>query len=203
MSYRLKQGSPDIMLWVCARACVARLVWPAVLNLFIAVIFLCLAAFASASTVSEEYQIKAAFIPKFVRFVAWPNAKNGNRPFVFKVLGENPFGNALEPVNRQKFQGRIGVVKYVDQWERIADDVQVMFISRSMRSHLREILCSRRGVPVLTISDIGGFAGAGGMIELIERDGSIHFIINLDAVRESGLDMNFQLLQLADSVIGK
>ena len=203
MSYRLKKGGSDIMHPVRARACVTQLIWPALPNLFAVVIFLGLAAFASASTVSEEYQIKAAFIPNFVRFVSWPHAKNGNRPFVFKVLGKNPFGNALEPVNRQKFQGRIGVVKYVDHWERIADDIQVMFISRSMKSHLREILRSRKGVPVLTISDIGGFARAGGMIEFTEHDGSIHFIINLNAVRESGLDMNFQLLQLADSVIGK
>jgi hypothetical protein len=202
MSYRLKQGSSDIMLPVCAQACAVR-IWPAVLNLCVAVIFLCSAAFASASTVSEEYQIKAAFIPNFVRFVSWPDAKNLSRPFVFKVLGKNPFGNALEPANRQKFKGGIGVVKYVDQWERNADDVQVMFISRSMRSHLREILWASKGVPVLTISDIGGFARAGGMIEFTEHDGSIHFIINLNAVRESGLDMNFQLLQLADSVIGK
>ena len=85
----------------------------------------------------------------------------------------------------------------------MTDDINVLFISRSMKSHLGEILRNLKGRPVLTISDVRGFSMAGGMIEFTEHGGSIHFIINLNAVREAGLEMNFQLLQLADRVIGK
>ncbi len=153
--------------------------------------------------VSGEYQIKAAFIPNFARFVTWPQACYKKGSFVFLVLGQNPFGASLEPVNRLEFKGLPASVKYTSQWNGITDDVHVLFISRSMKGDFTEVLKSLKGRPVLTISDIKGFARAGGMIEFVMREGSIHFIINLKAVRDAHLDMNFQLLQLADRVIGK
>ncbi len=72
-----------------------------------------------------------------------------------------------------------------------------------MEDELEKILQDIKNRPILTISDIKGFAEAGGMIELLEHDGSIHFIVNIAAIRSSGLAMNYQILQLADKVIGQ
>jgi len=160
--------------------------------------------FISTATgdVSEEYQVKAAFLPNFARFVTWP-WDNKATPLVFEVVGENPFDTALEPVREQSFKGHKAVVKYLANWKGKDGDLHVLFISRSMKGHIRKILKSLKRSPVLTVSDIKGFALHGGMIEFTEHDGSIHFIINLEAVRKAGLEMNFQLLKLADKVIGK
>lgn len=160
-------------------------------------------ASAVSAWVSEEYQIKAAFMVNFARFVTWPDDKNKEIPFVFEVLGENPFGQALEPVNRQQIKGRKAIVRYIPELADLSETVQVLFVSYTMVDQIEKIIKQVNGRPVLTISDIPGFAMAGGMIEFVERDNSIHFIVNLKAVRAAGLDMNYQLLQLADNVIGR
>jgi len=153
--------------------------------------------------VPKEYEIKAAFIAQFVPFVKWPNKKHPNRPFIFGVVGEDPFGNALRPVEKEKFKGRKAKIKYFHSWKDLSKDIDVLFISRSEQNHIKEILQKLKGSPVLTVSDIRGFAKDGGMIEFVNRAGTIHFIINIAAVKNAGLEMNFQLLELADRVIGK
>lgn len=176
------------------------------LSSFITSVILAILLFSVSVTsawVSEEYQIKAAFLVNFARFVTWPENKDKNTPFVFAVLGKNPFGQAMEPVNRQNIKGHRAAVKYISEPADLQETVQVLFISDSMVDQVKDILSRLDRRQVLTVSDIPGFAMAGGMIEFIERDNSIHFIVNLKAVRAAGLDINYQLLQLADNVIGR
>ena len=165
---------------------------------------LCSGSFNSLfASVSEEYEIKAAFIPNFARFTTWPEQDSKTGKFVFLIVGNNPFGQAINPINSQEFYGKKAVVKFAQDWQIPGDDVKVMFISRNMEDELEKILQDIKNRPILTISDIKGFAEAGGMIELLEHDGSIHFIVNIAAIRSSGLAMNYQILQLADKVIGQ
>ncbi len=153
--------------------------------------------------VPKEYEIKAAFIAQFVPFVKWPNSSHKDKPFVFGVVGENPFGKALEPVESQTFKGRKAKIEYFPDWKRLSSNINVLFISRSEQNHMKDILKKLNNAPILTISDIKGFAKNGGMIEFVNRNGTIHFIINIAAVKKAGLEMNFQLLELADKVIKK
>ena len=43
-----------------------------------------------------EYQVKAAFLYNFAKFVKWPDGpgSGGPRPLVITVFGEDPFGDA-------------------------------------------------------------------------------------------------------------
>ena len=161
----------------------------------------CLPSPEVRADVTEEYKIKAAFVPNFAKFVKWPDEVKKGRRFVFEVAGRNPFGAALEPVNGQVFHISRAEVRYVDEWKPPGDDVRVVFISRSLRDSLDTILADLKQRSILTVSDIKGFAQEGGMIELAEREGTIHFIVNLSAIRAVGLNINYQLLQLADRVI--
>lgn len=45
-----------------------------------------------------EYEVKAAYLYNFGRFVEWPNQATaaGGRPFAVCVLGQDPFGQALD-----------------------------------------------------------------------------------------------------------
>src|SRR6478672_2249385 len=51
-----------------------------------------------------EYQIKAAFIYNFAKFVEWPASAlpTPTSPIVIGVLGENPFGDTLEKTVHNK-----------------------------------------------------------------------------------------------------
>src|ERR1700689_1427913 len=71
---------------------------------FSALMVLCLFALGGSlgtfaqTPVSREYQIKAAFLFNFAQFVEWPATTytNAGQPFTIGVLGEDPFGPALE-----------------------------------------------------------------------------------------------------------
>jgi len=54
-----------------------------------------------------EYQIKAAFIFNFAKFVEWPAAAfpKTSSPIVVGVLGENPFHDTLEKNNQKQDRG--------------------------------------------------------------------------------------------------
>lgn len=52
----------------------------------------------------SEYQVKAAFLYNFGKFVEWPanDFASTNAPLVIGVYGEDPFGNDLAEVVRGK-----------------------------------------------------------------------------------------------------
>ncbi len=50
--------------------------------------------------------------------------------------------------------------------------------------------------PVLTVSDIDGFAEQGGIIGLSLNGERVEFTVNLRAARQAGIKLNSQLLRL-------
>jgi len=58
-----------------------------------------------------EYQVKAAFLYSFAKFVQWPDDAFGKPegPFVVGVLGDDPFGAVLD----QTLERPVGVVDYL------------------------------------------------------------------------------------------
>jgi hypothetical protein len=149
-----------------------------------------------------EYEVKAAFLLNFARFVEWP-ARTGAEPFVVSVLGQDPFG----PVLDRAFEGAGGDGR---KWEvrRIArvegaGGTQILFISRSEAPRLAAVLASLRGTPVLTVSDIPDFAQRGGMIGLRLEDRRVRFDIDPAPASASGLRLSSQLLKLARIVSAK
>jgi len=146
-----------------------------------------------------EYQIKAAFLYNFAKFVEWPaQAFPGpTSPMVVGVLGENAFGDNLErairdkTVNNHPFQFK--------QFHSVteATNCQILFISASEKSRLPRILAGLRGTSVLTVSETDQFIKAGGMINFVIEDNRVHFQINDQAAKQAGLKISSKLLSLA------
>lgn len=151
-----------------------------------------------------EYQIKAAFLYNFAKFVAWPDQAfaGENAPFTFEILGKDPFGLSIESLRAQKVGGRSIEILHAKEPDLLRP-CQVLFISASERRNTDTVLKKLRGSPVLTVSDIPGFAGKGGIIEFTVENMQVRFLINLEAARSAGLRINYQLLSVAKEVIGK
>jgi hypothetical protein len=163
-----------------------------------AVPFVPLAPFApaAAAEASAEYGVKAAFLYNFTKFVRWPpGADQGD--LALCVFGENPFGDGLEKlVHGVLLEGRRLVVR------RPADlgalkGCQVLFVSRSERERVREILASVEDAPVLTVSDMDGFLDQGGMIELVVEENKVRFLVRQDVAERHRLEISSKLLSLA------
>ena len=172
-------------------------------------VFLFLVALAFApekiraqSDVSKEYQIKAAFLFHFAQFVEWPSvdSTNADDPFVIGVLGENPFGGALDEIVKGE---TIGNRKITVQYSRSAEDLkncQIVFVCKSEKARLPRILKELNGDNLLTVGECDGFAQHGGVMNFYLEDGKVRFEINPDAAEREKLKISSQLFRLGKIV---
>ena len=79
-------------------------------------------------------------------------------------------------------------------------ECHVAYIAESEDRRLPQLLRAMRKLPVLTVSDIDGFAEAGGMLALVQNDDRLQFEVNRDAATLAGLRLSSQLLKLARTV---
>ncbi len=175
-------------------------------------IVLLLAALASAHSMSApnahaqetlpEYQVKAAYLFNFLKFVEFPSESFDDplAPFVIGVVGDDPFGNALPQVVIGKtVQGRDLVIHLYRTGEDLRG-AHILFISASERKRLPMILSGLRGSSVLTVSDTEGFLEAGGMIQFLNENNRVRFAINADATSRANLKVSSKLMSLAKIV---
>jgi hypothetical protein len=152
----------------------------------------------------DEYDVKAAFLFNFAKFIEWPeSAMNSEKVrFTLGVLGADPFGGALLEVARGKtLNGRAVEVRQGRTVSELAG-CDVVFLAASEEKRIERHLEALGGTPALTVSDTAGFARRGGMIELYLDGNRIRFAINLKAMREAGLEPSSKLLALARIVDG-
>lgn len=165
------------------------------LNLIFAIGLRC----AAQSPPPTEYQIKAAFIFNFVKFVAWPSQTFATEesPIVVGVMGSNVFGDNLEQaLHNKRINNR--PLQY-EVFNSIAEitNCQVLFISASEEKRFHEILGALQSKSVLTVSESDRFIDAGGMINFVIEQNRIHFQVNNAAAKSAGLKISSKLLDLA------
>ncbi len=158
-----------------------------------------LEARAEDSSVSSEYLIKAGFIYNFANLVQWPSNAfaQPDSPIVIGILGEDPFGTILDRVlEGKKVNGRVFLVKRL---KSVLDlkECHIVFVSSSEMTRLAEAIHSVKGMPILTIGEIPGFAKRGGIINLVLEDNKVHFEVNVEAAKEADLNISSRLLALA------
>ncbi len=150
----------------------------------------------SAQTVPLEYQVKAAYLFNFTKFVEWPSeAVAADAPFTICVAEENPFGPALATtLNGELFQGHRLMTRVVHDMH---PSCQVLFIPRNVPPG--PFLRKARTSPVLTVGETREFLTQGGIINFILEDGKVRFEIDQEAASRAGLRISSRLLKLAPS----
>ena len=154
-----------------------------------------------AEELSQEYQLKAAFLVNFARFITWPEQAfpADRQEFIICVVGTNPFGSALSGVEVKKISGRTVRVVFVDSYKKIPL-CHLLYVSRSEEYNLDNLNANLGRTAVVTISDIPGFVKAGGSIEFVSKDNRLSFIIHHSAMKQQGVLASASLLDLAASV---
>ena len=146
-----------------------------------------------------EYELKAAFLYNFAKFVEWPpEAFAGDRsPLTICVHGTDPFGDTLDNVVRGESLGERSLLVQRPESLDGLRDCHVLFVSRSERTRFAEILSRVQGEPVLTVGDTDGFLKAGGVISFVLEENKVRFQINPEAAERSRLKISSKLLRLA------
>jgi hypothetical protein len=149
----------------------------------------------------SEYDVKAAFLYNFAKFVEWPERSFSGQssPLVIGILGEDPFGRTLELlIQGRTVRERNLVVQHCSRVEDAASS-HVLFISTSEEEHLDEILRRLRNTSVLTVGETGDFERRGGIIRFTLRGNNVRFAINDKAARQADLKISSHLLRLAET----
>lgn len=172
-------------------------------------IMLCTSAMASATpmqagtlTRASQDALEAAYIYNFIRFTSWPD-EGDDAPATVLVAGDDRVRAAMQKIAAEA--NRSGYPRLrIDPCVRLSclARPQVVFIGSDQEPHLQQWLDKARGQPVLTVSDIPGFADRGGMIELVRHRNHLSFRINRQAIEAAKLYVSAQLLQLGE-VIGE
>lgn len=168
-------------------------------RLYVSLAAACLMATARlvAQGTVPEYQLKAAYLVNFARFVSWPPAGVDGEEFTFCVLGADPFGAALDATvadvtvdGRRAMPRRLAAIGGME-------GCRVLFISAAEAGRLEAILAGLRDRPVLTVSDMPQFARRGGMIQFVNDGERVRFEVDLQPAQEAGLTLSSNLLRVA------
>ena len=147
-----------------------------------------------------EYEVKAAYLYSFGKFVKWPSSAPQNNSFLVCVLGNDPFGSTLDSlVNGELIDGkRLSTARVNTPAE--AAKCRVLFIGVREASRMSSILSDLHNTPVLTVSDAPDFVDRGGMLQFVVQDDKVRFLVNLGAAERAGLSLSSELLKVAVSV---
>jgi YfiR/HmsC-like len=168
---------------------------PAILLFLLALV--CQGSATEVAAQADEYQVKAAFIFNFAKFVEWPGeAFNGGGGIVVGVVGDDPFGGALDRLNGSTANGRRLQIKRL----RLGDNLRgchILFISKSESRNLAKILDSLKGTSVLTIGEMSQFNQSGGMIRFVIQNQKVRFEINSGAASQARVRISSKLMALS------
>ena len=110
---------------------------------------------------SGEYQVKAAFVYNFIKFVEWPAGQNaGEDTLRLCVLGDVPAMAPFADLDGKMVKGkRLTVSTMMDP--QTAGACHVLFVSSSLSRRINEVLDVVKGRPTLTVGDTEGYARRG------------------------------------------
>jgi hypothetical protein len=145
-----------------------------------------------------EYQVKAAFLLNFAKFVEWPaNAFAApDAPITICILGDDPFGGVLDQiVEGESIDGRKIAVRRMKR-PSASQACQILFVSKSEKA----FSTSELGPGVLTVGEGEGFLAHGGVIAFVIEDRRVRFDVGKSAAEKAGLKLSSKLLRVARSV---
>jgi hypothetical protein len=151
------------------------------------------------TTSYSESQIKVAIIYKLLHFIEWPpHTKLTLCVYEPNAVDVSSFG--FMPMQTES--GNLLDVEFFHKNGSpvIKDYCTMIFISNEAHTSIKKILFDDKNSASLTIGETDQFIRQGGMINLVKKDSTLKFEINLSALKHAGIGISSQLLRIADQV---
>jgi hypothetical protein len=145
----------------------------------------------------DEYQVKAAFLYNFARFVEWPAEVFAGPadPIVICILGRDPFEHWLkDAINGHSIGGRALTLRQIAGAGE-APSCQILFAGSSEPKRVWTALAGVR--KVLTVGECGDASEGGAIVNFVIEDGKVRFEINPEAAEFAKMRISSRLLSLA------
>ncbi len=194
------------------------------LKIFVLAIFIILAAAIAAEDSVElrEYQVKAAFLFNFTKFVDWPDEKINptDKPFIIGVVHDDKYGSAFDPLEKEQVKGKNIKIRHFhnisiptqpedDNSDQFKETVQslkechLLFIMTSAAKQQKDIIRIVKDVPTLTVTETSDFGEDGSVMNFVKQEQKVRFEVSLTAAKQSNVKVRSGLLKLAIRVLGK
>jgi hypothetical protein len=150
---------------------------------------------------ATEYQVKAAFIYNFTKFIEWPEGTfdNATAPVILCVAPSNPLTEIFSSLNNMTVGGRKIEVRFCNDISDIKK-CHILFLASFDKTFIKERLEISQDKGILTIGEAKEFSQLGGIINFFIEKGRLRFEFNLEASRNAGLKVGSQLLMSAEIV---
>ena len=156
-----------------------------------------------ASPSVAEYQIKAAYLYKFLGFVEWPPQAftRADAPLVIGVLGANPLADELaQVVATRQASGRPVAVRRLKPGDGMAE-LHVLFVARGEAARLPGLVATARDHPLLIVTEIDDAMPQGSAINFVVVEDKVRFDVALPAAEKANLRISARLLTVARKVL--
>jgi hypothetical protein len=165
--------------------------------------------YAASKSSYKEYEIKAAFIYNFMKFVSWEGRPEDEKTVTIGIVGKNLFGESFDPITEKKIKNKSIVIKEFGGFSSLQSEEQktalkkcdLLFINASEEKNEKQIIDIVKNSCVLTVGETKGFLDSGGIIGFVTEKKKVRFEINMIAAEYAKLNIRAQLLRLARKVI--
>jgi hypothetical protein len=154
---------------------------------------------SAQSNLPNEYQVKAAFLYNFAKFVEWPSDAfpDEKTPITLCIFAEDPFGGVLDEIVRGRaINNRPLAIRRTNALAGLKG-CHLVFVGVREDKRLPEMLEGLKGSSALVVGESEGFAERGGAIQFYLDNNRVRFIANVDAVQRARLSVSSKLLALA------
>ncbi|HSW05427.1 YfiR family protein [Aquabacterium sp.] len=159
---------------------------------------------AQASPSAAEYQIKAAYLVKFLGYIDWPSQAfgAGDAPLVIGVLGAGSLADELAQVaSGRQVGGRALAVRKLRPGDA-ATELQVLFIARPENARLPTIAATARDRALLIVTESDEAMPQHSAINFVVVDDKVRFDVATHAFDKANLRVSARLLTVARKVMG-
>jgi hypothetical protein len=147
-----------------------------------------------------ETEVMAAMVYNFTKYVEWPSdALAVNNQLTICIAGAPQFNNSFDKYQNKLSNGRVVKVREIGSSQEV-QGCSLLFIDGSEQAHLATYLQQTTKMPILTVSNMTGFASLAGMIGFSRLDEQLRFDINLEQIKRSRLVISSKLLKLAKKI---
>jgi hypothetical protein len=160
---------------------------------------------ASAEPVLTEYEVKAAYVFNFAKFVDWPSTAFSakNSPIIIGIIGNDEFGTLLGNIVKAKTIQEHTIAVRQLKWPSDLSACHIVFIGASEQKQVKQITDSLQDRPVLTITEAEEGVQSKGIMNLLVEGGKVQFEIDVASAEKAHLQISSKLLRLARGYTGK
>lgn len=151
---------------------------------------------------ASEERVKAAYLYRFPNYVEWPASAfaKPESPYVIGVLGDDTIVDELNRISTGRMVNNRPVTVKKLQGSELPGGLHLLFIGRSERFRLPQLVRLATGRPILIVTETDGALTQGSMINFRIADDRVRFEVSLEPAEKAELKLSARLLALALSV---